>query len=101
MDYSFAFLSHPAFYFLLVMGITALIPRARYVADRIDARVMNPHIGELKPNLAQRVCLFIPGICALYAVVVMRSPWSGVLLVAVFLIAFVLMIMGFKSPRVK
>ena len=98
MNYGFAFLSQPPFYLLLIVGIAALIPRARFAADRIEARANNPHVGELTPNLAQRLCLFLPGICALYAVVALRSPWAGVVLVAAYLLTFTAMILFLRGP---
>ena len=99
MNYGFDFLTQWPFYLLMTFGVAALIPRAQYVAERIERRQHNPHAGELRPTLAQRACLFLPGLCALWAMVSMRSPWAAVILVAVYLVAFAGMIVFLRGPK--
>ena len=98
MNYGFDFLTALPFYGLLVMGIASLIPRAQHVADRIELGRDNPRAADLKPNLAQRVCLFLPGLCALWAFVAWGSPWAAVLLVVAYLVSFAAMIVFLRGP---
>jgi hypothetical protein len=92
------FLSQPPFYYLLFIGMAAMIPRARYIADRFEAQSQSPDAPPLKPNLAQRITLFLPGICALYGVFLLQSMMAGVLLVVAYLIMFAGLIIWFRGP---
>ena len=99
MNYGFDFLTTLPFYALLVLGVASLIPRAQYVADRIELLRMNSRADELRPNLAQRVSLFLPGLCTLWAFIGWRSPTAALMLVVVYLAAFATMIVFLRGPK--
>ena len=97
LDTSMAFLSDPYFYYMLILGCLAMLPRARYTADRMLA--LSPDEAQrIKPNLPQRACLFIPGLCV-FACIVMFGYLSGaVTLLVVFLLVYVGLVMILKGP---
>ena len=98
MHYGTAFLSDPYFYYLLIIGVTAMLPRARYAAER--AAEANPTRAEMiRPTMAQRLCLFIPGLCVFAAVALLRYVTGAAVLLVIFLIAYAAMIVLLRGPR--
>ena len=99
MGYSFDFLTDASWYTLLVLGCLAMIPRARYTADRMMA--LTPEAaGRIKPSLAQRVCLFIPGLAVFSCIVMFNYVYGAVALLVAYLLVYVGLIFLFKRPPV-
>ncbi|MEO1237069.1 MAG: hypothetical protein AAFX76_09800 [Planctomycetota bacterium] len=95
MHYGFAFLQVPQFYYLLVIGGLALIPRARFTAEK--AAVLGDEARQrLTPNLPQRVSLFIPGVCVFACIGLLGQVVGAVALLAAYLLLFVALIFWFK-----
>ncbi|MEM1108192.1 MAG: hypothetical protein AAGH99_05815 [Planctomycetota bacterium] len=93
MNWTTSFLSDQYFYSLLVIGTLAMIPRARYVADRILS--LKPE--EIKPNFAQRVCIFIPGICVFACIGMFRYALGAIVLLVAYIVGFALLTLLFKK----
>ncbi|MEM9882306.1 MAG: hypothetical protein AAF800_05260 [Planctomycetota bacterium] len=92
-----AFLNNPYFYSLALIGAMAMLPRARYAADR--AAALTPEAGQhIKPNFAQRVCLFIPGLCLFACIGMFGYVLGAMVLLAVYVAVFIVMIQLFKQP---
>jgi len=96
VGYDLSFLSSMHFYYLLLIGAGAMIPRARYVLDRaaglsaVPARVV-------KPSLAQRACLFIPGLSVFMAIVLLANALAAGVLLFVFIGVYIAMILFFRG----
>lgn len=100
MNYTFSFLANANFYTLLILGLLALLPRARYTADRMQA--LTPEdLERIKPNLAQRVCLLIPGLCVFSCIVMFGYVVGAVALLVVYLSVYVGMVMVLKGPGAR
>lgn len=97
MNFTFSFLSDVNFWVLMALGGLALIPRARYTADRMKALTPD-ELERIKPNLAQRACLLIPGICVFACVVMFQYATGAVVLLMAYLAVYVGMIMVLKGP---
>ena len=98
MHTGFNFLSDPYFYYLLAIGGLAMLPRARFTADR--AAAPNQAQAEaIKPDLAQRLCLLLPGLCLLSCVMMLRYATGAAVLLVAYLLAYMLLILLFKIRR--
>ncbi|MEM8739508.1 MAG: hypothetical protein AAGG38_13680 [Planctomycetota bacterium] len=95
MHYGFDFLQDRYFYFLLLIGALALLPRARYTAQRAAALTADA-AAQITPNLAERICVFFPGLGVFACVALLQYVTGAAILLAVFLLLYVVMIMGFK-----
>jgi hypothetical protein len=92
-----SFLQDPSFYTLLALGCLAMIPRARYTADRMMA--LTPEAAaNIRPSLPQRVSLFIPGLCVFACIVMFGYAWGALLLLVAYLAVYVGLILLFKRP---
>lgn len=100
MDYSLAFLQSVHFYYLLLIGCAAMIPRARYIADKAAA-ISSTAAAEIKPSIAQRACLFIPGICVFASILLLRNPVAAGVLLVSYIAVYIVMILFFRGPRAQ
>ncbi len=96
MNWSTSFLTDPYFYYLLVLGGMAMIPRARYTADRMLA-LSAAEAQKITPNFAQRVCVFIPGICVVACIGMFHYALGAIVLLVMFLVIYFVLIMLFKA----
>jgi len=96
MNWTSSFLTDQYFYYLLVLGGMAMIPRARYTADRMLA-LSAAQAEKIKPNFAQRVCVFIPGICVFACVGMFQYALGAIVLLVMFLVMYFVLIMLFKA----
>lgn len=100
MDYSFAFVQSVHFYYLLLIGCAAMIPRARYIADKAAA-ISSTAANEIKPSIAQRACLFIPGICVFTSILLLRNPVAAGVLLVTYITVYIVMILFFRGPSTR
>ncbi|MEM9916288.1 MAG: hypothetical protein AAF911_15140 [Planctomycetota bacterium] len=96
MNWTTSFLTNQYFYFLLILGGMAMIPRARYTADRMLA-LSAAEAEKITPNFAQRVCVFIPGICVFAAIGMFRYALGAIALLVAFIMIYVVLIFLFKG----
>ena len=100
MDYSFSFLGDMNYWVLLALGGLALLPRARFTADRMAA-LTPEELQRIKPNLAQRACLLIPGVCVFACVVMFQYATGAAVLLIAYLGLYIGLIMMLKAPTAR
>ncbi|MEM6393279.1 MAG: hypothetical protein AAF797_10940 [Planctomycetota bacterium] len=87
-----SFLTNPYFYGIAVMGVIAMYPRVVHLVEREAAAPR-----EVKPNLAQRFALLIPGLAVFCSVFMFQSLWAGVALVVCFGVGYAAMIVWVRG----
>ncbi|MEL7088634.1 MAG: hypothetical protein AAGL98_09385 [Planctomycetota bacterium] len=97
MNFTLSFLTDANYWVLMVLGCLALLPRARYTADRMAA-LTPADLQRIKPRLAQRACLLIPGICVFACVVMFGYATGAALLLVMYLLVYVGIIIALKDP---
>ncbi|MEM9418456.1 MAG: hypothetical protein AAGA25_05275 [Planctomycetota bacterium] len=96
MNWTTDFLTNPYFYYMLVLGGMAMIPRARYTADRMLA-LSAEEAQKIQPNFAQKVCVFIPGLCVFACIGMFRYAAGAIALIVAFILIYIVLIMMFKA----
>lgn len=100
MNFTFSFLADVNYWVLLGLGGLALLPRARFTADRMSALTPD-ELQRIKPSIAQRACLLIPGICVFACVVMFQYATGAVVLLMSYLAIYVGMIIALKGPTAR
>ncbi|MEM7625800.1 MAG: hypothetical protein AAF333_09235 [Planctomycetota bacterium] len=100
MNFTFSFLAVGNYWVLLVLGCLAMLPRARYTIERMKALTPDD-LQRIKPSIAQRVCLLIPGICVFACVVILQHATGAFVLLLVYLSVYFGLIMMLKGPDVR
>jgi hypothetical protein len=95
IHYGLAFLTDPAWYTLLVLGCVAMVPRAGYTAAKMSA-VSRSASQSITPNLAQRICLFIPGFCVFGCIGLLGYVSGALTLLVAFLTIYIVMVLTLK-----
>lgn len=96
MNWTTSFFTDQYFYYLLILGGMAMIPRARYTADRMLA-LSAAEAQKIKPNFAQRVCVFIPGICVFASIGMFGYALGAIVLLVSFMVIYFVLILLFKA----
>ncbi|MBB6429020.1 hypothetical protein [Algisphaera agarilytica] len=90
------FLANQYFYYMLLIGGMALLPRARFTANRALA-LSAEEAEKIQPNAAQRVCVFIPGLCVFACIGMFRYALGAIVLLLFYIVIYVALIMLFKA----
>ena len=81
------------FWVAVVLGIAAMAPRAMFAARRAAA---GPEGENMEATGAARFGMVIPALCALFWLIGFKRPLVGVLLIVIYLVAFIGLILLFK-----
>lgn len=82
---NWSFLNNPFFYTCLLLGTVAMIPRLQYLSRKLAA---GPNDQSVRPNLGERACLVVPSVCIIYTIFMLGSPLGGLVLLMVYLGAY-------------
>ena len=84
------------FWVAVVLGIAAMAPRAMFAARRAAA---GPEGENMEATGAARFGMVIPALCALFWLIGFKRPLVGVLLIVIYLVAFIGLILLFKRGK--